>query len=458
MKKTALWLPFIITIALAVPAPAQVQKAVPAKPAPALDLQDGDTFVFLGDSITHECLYTQYVENFFYTRYPERRIRFHSAGVSGDKAADALARFDEDVAAFHPKYVSVHLGMNDGRYEPFNIETFETYANGMTEILDRIGKIGAKPIVFSPTMFDHHQLGLQMQNESYRFRTREFAPRYNALLAFYGGWLREQAGERGLPFVNQWGPMNDHTFSRRRTEPDFTLVTDAIHPAPAGHFLMAYEFLWQVTPDRRNVSSISITPRGSNWRAGKGVTDLVISPEADAATFTHLAPALPWVIPAEAFGEPQKWDAEPAAPLGYKMTNAGHRLSNERLRIAGLAPGSYEIRIDSQPVGKFSHITLGSKIELQSNAATPQYQQALEVAELNRERNDKTMRPLRNIWGRIGNLREKFAGAEPEKFAAEYEKLKPQIADLLDLARDYEDRIYAAAQPVPRKYEIRRIE
>jgi hypothetical protein len=235
-------------------------------------------------------------------------------------------------------------------------------------------------------------------------------------------------------------------------------VPDAIHPAPAGQFLMAYEFLWQVTPDRRNVSSIAITRRGANWRAGKGVTDLVVSPEADRVTFTHLAPALPWVVPEEAFGAPQKWDAEPTATLGYKMTNAGHRLSNERLRVAGLAPGSYEILIDGQPIGKFSHITLGSKIELQSNPATPQYRQAMEVALLNRERNDKAMRPLRNLWGRIKGLRNQYGNSDPDKFAAELEKLKPQIDGLLDLARDYEDRIYAAAQPLSRKYEIRRIQ
>jgi hypothetical protein len=45
--------------------------AAPSKFKPlveSLDLKDGDTLVFLGDSITHQCLYTQYIEDFFYTR------------------------------------------------------------------------------------------------------------------------------------------------------------------------------------------------------------------------------------------------------------------------------------------------------------------------------------------------------------------------------------------------------
>src|SRR5690606_6656900 len=44
-----------------------------AAPLGKLELQDGDSIVFLGDSITHQRLYTQYVEDFFYTRYPQMR-------------------------------------------------------------------------------------------------------------------------------------------------------------------------------------------------------------------------------------------------------------------------------------------------------------------------------------------------------------------------------------------------
>src|SRR6187455_2186005 len=76
-------------------------KASPPKFVPA----SGDTIVFLGDSITAQCLYTQYIEDYFYTRYPQLRLRFHNAGVSGDTAADALARFDRDVAAYRPTFV-----------------------------------------------------------------------------------------------------------------------------------------------------------------------------------------------------------------------------------------------------------------------------------------------------------------------------------------------------------------
>src|SRR3954471_20977458 len=78
--------------------PAAKVKAEPVDPRltppiAKLDLKDGDTIVFLGDSITHQCLYTQYLEDFFYTRFPNIHLRIHNAGVGGDRASDALARF-----------------------------------------------------------------------------------------------------------------------------------------------------------------------------------------------------------------------------------------------------------------------------------------------------------------------------------------------------------------------------
>ena len=102
MKRTFVLAASIITFVVAAPAQEQKATAVPEfkKLAPDIELNDGDNFVFLGDSITHQCLYTQYVEDYFYTRFPAKRIHFHNSGVGGDRASDALARFDDDVAAF----------------------------------------------------------------------------------------------------------------------------------------------------------------------------------------------------------------------------------------------------------------------------------------------------------------------------------------------------------------------
>jgi len=422
---------------------------------PFLRAQDGDTIVFLGDSITHQSLYTQYVEDFFYTRYPDRKIHFHNAGVSGDKAADALARFDDDVAAFEPDFVTILLGMNDGRYEPYNDETFGIYRDDMTEILELVAKTGAETIALSPTMFDHHQLALRQNDPDFRFNNREFFPQYNSLMGYYSGWLRGAVGEQQSPFVNFWGPLNDITSAARLQQPDFTLVEDAIHPGAAGQFIMAFTILAAAQPERRGVSSVAISQRGGKWIAPKkaGVTDLVVSEAADSVAFTHLAKALPWVVPAESSEYDLKWGKSSPAALGYELTKAGHKLSGERLRIQGLAPGEYELTIDDENITRFTHSALAAGVELQKYPQTPQSRQALEVALLNRERNDKAVRPTRDLWSKVKGLRNRL---DAEKFAAEYPELKTQIHALNKSADDYETRIYDAAQPRPRRYQLNR--
>lgn len=173
-------------------------------PLAKLDLKDGDGIVFYGDSITHQRLYTQYLEDYFYTRFPTKRLRLHNAGVSGSVAWEAIERFEGDVAAYKPKYVMLLLGMNDGNHEPFNQSIFATYRRDMTTILQKIQQIGATPIVLTPTMFD-----VRVRRAIRPEADADCTSLYNAVLAYYGAWLREVATEQGFAFVDVWAPMNN---------------------------------------------------------------------------------------------------------------------------------------------------------------------------------------------------------------------------------------------------------
>ena len=62
---------------------------------------------------------------------------------------------------------------------------------------------------------------------------------YNSTLAYYGAWLRDTACERGLGFVDLWGPLNETTLQERRKDPAFTMIKDSVHPDPAGQVVMA---------------------------------------------------------------------------------------------------------------------------------------------------------------------------------------------------------------------------
>ena len=309
----------------------------PSRPLAAVELEDGDSLVFLGDSITHQCLYTQYVEDYLYTRFPGKRFRIHNAGVGGARAWDALQRFDEDVAKYQPKYVTILLGMNDGSYVPYREEIFQTYRTDMTELLDRLEAIGATAIPMTPTMFDS-----RAARASKRARPEESVLLYNSVLAYYGTWLREVALDRGLGFVDMWGPLNNITWEERKSDPDFTLIKDAVHPGPSGQVVMATAVINDLGFPRQ-VSNIRITktPAGK-WTAkasGGQLSDLEETEQG--LRFTWKANSLPWGVPED-------------AALGAKLTRLGHRLSREALEVHGLATARYELVIDGEVVGTYS--------------------------------------------------------------------------------------------------------
>ncbi len=409
-----------------------------------LELQDGDTFVFLGDSITHRGPYSQYIETFFVTRYPERHIQFIPSGIGGDKAADALARFDEDVAVHNPNYVSVMLGMNDGQYKDFSQQIFGTFASDMEEIVDRIRALDALPIIISPTIFDQLQYTTQSRDPDFRFNRLNASDQYNATMAFFGAWMRERAREADAPYVNLWGPLNDFTKEQRQVDPGFTFAEDSIHPGPDGHAIMAAALIEDLKPDRKTVSTVNARFTNGKWQINaRNATISDIEGSSDSLRFTVEANSLPWVLPEE-------------AAFGYKLSKAGHRLSNESLSIFGLEPGSYDIRIDGQDLPKpYSHITLGRKIELQSISVTPQYQQATAVAALIKTRFETVWIPYRDLQAKMKSQRRKYGNDTPE-ISAFRKTIQPQLDELLISADALNQEIYRLAQPKPRRYSITR--
>lgn len=423
-------------------------------PVAKLDVQDGDTVVFLGDSITHQCLYTQYVEDYFYTRYPKVRARFHNSGVGGARAIDALARFERDVAAYQPKYVTILLGMNDGLYKPYDEATFQTYRKDMLEVVQRIRDIGAIPILMTPTMYDSRAARMNP-------RRRDSSPPerlelYNSVLAYYGTWLREISVEAGDGFVDMYGPLNHLTLQARKKNPNFTMITDAVHPDAPGQIVMAYAILNDMGV-RRSVSNItiSITPKGkAKARANGGeASDLEFSD--DVLTFKWTAESLPWVLPAE-------------AAQGVKLLKLGHRMSREGLAVYGLRPGKYELSIDGAVVGTYGAQGLARHIELQQNEKTPQYQQALEVATINKQRNEGPVKALRNEWGQFQRMEraQRSFKANPgnEELAKQAATLEGKIAGMEErivahekAAKELEDRIFQINTPRERTYVLKRV-
>ena len=420
-------------------------------PLKSLELADGDSVVFLGDSITHQCLYTQYVEDYYYTRFPKLRIKFHNAGVGGARARDALDRFDRDVAAYKPRYVTVLLGMNDGSYRPYDENTFQTYRRDMTELLAKIREIDATPVLMTPTMYDAR--AARMRGAKAPAESIEL---YNATLAYYGAWLRETAVESGDGFVDMYGLLNNLTLAARKTDPDFTMIKDAVHPDPPGQLVMAFALLGDLDSPAI-VSEIRIALRSKEPTAetvGGKLSGLKSA--AGGLEFIWAAEALPFLVPSE---------AEP----GAKMLYVGHSLSREVLVATGLPAEAYELKIDDEPVGVFTAAHLARGVELEENDKTPEHFQAAEIARLNKQRNDGPVKQLRNEWSQMQQYYrlKRQAEADPnnaeaaknlKQQAERIEGLEERIAKHEQAAKEIEDKIFEGNQPAPHKYALSAVE
>jgi len=89
----------------------------------SLAVQDGETVVFIGDSIT-DCDrsslarplgngYVRMVVDQIKDRYPDRNIKYVNRGIGGDVVVGLRQRWEKDVLAHKPDWVSMMIGIND---------------------------------------------------------------------------------------------------------------------------------------------------------------------------------------------------------------------------------------------------------------------------------------------------------------------------------------------------------
>lgn len=130
-------------------------------------LRDGETVVFLGDSITFAGGYIEYVDAFLATRFPTARFRLINRGMPSETVAgtseanhqpprpDLATRFERTIGPLDPDVVVACYGMNDGIYHPPDAEILKKYQAGVERLIDRVRKqTRARLVLLSPPPFD----------------------------------------------------------------------------------------------------------------------------------------------------------------------------------------------------------------------------------------------------------------------------------------------------------------
>jgi lysophospholipase L1-like esterase len=396
----------------------------------AFYLHAGDTVVFYGDSITDQRLYTMLTEFYTVTRYPQRNIRFVHSGWGGDRVSGGGGgpidvRLQRDVLAYHPTVMTIMLGMNDGRYVNHKPEDDEVYYAGFRHLVETVRQ--AEPNVritaIEPSPFDDVTRPITLQPNG-----------YNAVLQKYGEWIQHFAGDAHLDVADLNQPVV--AMLRKANAEDAAtaqkILPDRVHPALAGHLVMAEQLLkaWKARPI---VSQVTIDASA----------DKVVA-ETDFAKVTDLGLApLSWTETDEALPLPfAAWladDKDHSIALAIKNSDITEALNQQPLRVAGLAAGRYQLKIDGGVVGTWSSNELAAGVNL-ATLDTPMSRQAVEVRDLTIRRIDVHQQRWRAFQVPLDKLN--------------LENLDRSLKDLDALDAELATRQRSAAQPRPHSYQL----
>ena len=302
--------------------------------APPVRLQDRETIVFYGDSITEQNLYTAYLETFLLSRFPTRDLAVFNLGWSGDTASGGNMRYARDVGPVQPSLVFVNFGMNDGGYKAYDETTYRTYLDAQRALADTIRAAGARQVLFTTSPVDDV--------------LRKDDGVYNETLSRMASGLGTLAGERGLPLIDLFQPMRDVQRRAKEKDPSFTMIPDAIHPDAVGHLVMAYVAMRQIDAPRE-VGSIVVD--GARVRA-QGVTAANVVAADGEVRFDLTLPFLPFYVPKE---------ARPA----LELVPLQDELNRFRLQVAP-GPGTEPLvlSVDGKTAGTFTRDELSRGVDL----------------------------------------------------------------------------------------------
>lgn len=205
---------------------------------PSPVFQPGQKLVFIGDSITDAGRRTEayapygrgyvfFVYSFLHARYPELGLTVVNQGIGGNTIRDLKARWERDVIAEQPDWLSVKIGINDvwrrvaGRLDeavPLD-EYVATYRALLEETRRRTAArlILMEPYVIEPDRSDPFRSLMDRYVEAVDALAEEFG----AILVRTQAAFDEALARQPAPF---WAP-------------------DRVHPGGPGHAVIARVFL-----------------------------------------------------------------------------------------------------------------------------------------------------------------------------------------------------------------------
>ena len=298
--------------------------------------KDGDVIAIMGDSITEQHLYSNFVEMWTVSRFPAWKLEFHNVGIGGDRSTGGNSRFNRDVLPFKTTAMTVDFGMNDGGYAPFTARGFKTYVDGLQGIAKQAEAAGIRVAWVTPSPVEKTELGPASEG-------------YNETLAKYSQGVQELATAHGAPFVDQFHPFVAAIDKVRADKPTNRISGDTVHPGAPGQALMAWAILKGLNFPKL-VSTAEIDALAGKVAKADHCTIDGVAVQAGGLKFQRQDQALPF-FPAEAKNILQ-WE-----PILEELNEYG-------LKVTGLKAGEYDVLLDGVKVARHCDVELATGVNL----------------------------------------------------------------------------------------------
>lgn len=305
--------------------------------------KDGDTVVVIGDSITEQHLYSNYVEMWTVSRFPAWKLTFRNVGIGGDRSTGGNNRFARDVLFHKPSAMTVDFGMNDGNYRAFDEAGFKVYMDGLQGMADKAKEAKIRVAWITPQPLDGPEQG------------KTALTGYNQTLEKYSDGVKSIAQKNGGVFVDQFHPYLAVLDKARGAGPTYNRITagDAVHPGPPGQTLMAASILKELHFPSL-VSSVEIDAAGSKVTKIENCKVTAVAAKSGGVRFMREDAALPY------FPDDAKSILEWSPILD--------ELNDYRLKVSGLAAGRYEIRLGGKKIAERTSDELAAGVNLAAEA------------------------------------------------------------------------------------------
>ncbi len=321
--------------------------AVNGVPAADYALRDGDTVVFLGDSITAARRYDRVIENYTLLRFPQRQVRFINAGKGGDTMAGGLARLDRDVFDHGATVLFVAFGFNDiGWGVSADDAHKQTYLDSLRGIVERCQARKVRVFICSAAI---GSLDPAKAEEGF---FQKMCDEGLALARSLGaGTVDVQRGMREI----QRRVLAFNSTLKDGLGRETLHAADGVHLNELGQQALAFTILKSIGAPA-DVSAASVDARGGKLLSATGCAVTNVRIAESTLEFDRLDEG--WPINFGTFGA-----------LNFRFVPFHSELGRYLLTVTNIAPGKYDVLAGGRALGVFDAAALVRGVNLCSHTA-----------------------------------------------------------------------------------------